>query len=1191
MKERPSTGEISTAVYLQLQKTAYYNGFSSPGMDLTKISRKGDQFATTLLSRIWDSEATDISFIANDESIQSLNDLFYNAYRQSGQTAYQEVGIGFPMFYIKTEEQDPRQNIVAPLFIWRTNFQPDYADKWHVKVNRNNVLPNKLLLAFFEEQYNINLTEKFNDCLATKGNLGEAIYHLCYELIVQLDLKDERSTTTVLPAPATIENTKGSIHWSGVLNLFGVQQTQLLHQATNLKNNTWQPLETPAWSHTYGIFPTDPMQEVVMQYFQTHNLIVDGEPGTGVFQTVANLAANCLSNEKNLLIVSRQPASLGAIRRHLASHSLDQFCLNLFPDSTSQNERTAKDLPKHDREQYNLNLQKALRNQTALANQYESITQPIFGTYTWTNVVGLFLAANGKEPSALLNSHLNFSDYQWSYKVFNSFSEKVAKGVDLFENIGTTDHPLSKLNSVLFLEYDPEKSLQRIKQSVQQLKEQAHSLQQKYINKLHTYTVKLTHYYNDGLKEYQKKSDSLLELIGDLDSEHGTKGTNTGFLSTGKLKLTGLFSSSSKDILERQKRVRSDYQFMQTKFAENRFFNYDFPTYTGSERIPEIQNTVKAFRTALQEFQQTVPQLIQTNLDTLSGTHQVEEMGYETTVRGLENELRDFLKSINQTRLFEEEINTTAHATRDQQNQLEQVVNQLDAINFNLRDFDNFHAWQKYWLQLSTAEQKVVLALTRVKPNDWVAAFQSWYLQQFLSQYHHEGIPEDDQHYHRFLAALDGLETQISTQIIARQKTRQTRSPRLNTNLFSNPNQDFSAIDFLQKNTTNVRDSIEQHPIFLTTPELAMEWIDASQNLFDAILILETNELNFSSHFPLLAMAPRVIGFNNSRSGYPTTEYTLLDNLIDHDTQEVDLLYHHRPGPSAITDLVYQKFKSTRDIHFYNKTKDKNAIVNIPLDLSYRSEQNIKMHYGEVLENILKEIAPINKNYQFPDIRLVVEDKDLRNFLFYRLYHKRVGHTPMASQLQQLFPDGIKIYPPENQEGGTTDYLLYIQSPASQQANTLALQNQLARTRQKVFFIHSDQVSSYDTLDNKQSIIKKKYRRNAPCDYFIDEVVESLSNHINPTQLIKHAWVNELYVPLLIKPNDAEAAPIAIILDGIGDRRGALALNWERKYRALLTFYGLEYVYVWSADWWKNESGAVAELVNKIEERTAQYVG
>lgn len=1191
MKERPSTEQIATAVYLQLQKTAYYDGFSGSGMDLTSISRKGDQFATALLSRIWENETTDISFIAKDESIPSLDDLFYNAYQQSGQTEYQEVGIGFPMFYIKTEEQDPRSSIAAPLFIWRTNYQPDYADKWHLKVNRDDVLANKLLLAFFEEQYNINLTEKFNNCLATKGNLGEAIYHLCYELIVQLDLTDERSTTTVLPAPTAIENTKGSIHWSGVLNLFGVQQVELLHRATNLINNNWQPHETPAWSHTYGIFPTDPMQEVVMQYFQTHNLIVDGEPGTGVFQTAANLAVNCLSNEKNLLIVSQQPASLGAIRRHLASRSLDQFCLNLFPDSTSHKENSTEELPKHDREQFNLNLQKALRNQTTLSNQYESITQPIFGTNTWTNVVGLFLAANGKEPSALLNSHLNFSDYQWSYKVFNSFSEKVAQGVDLFKNIGTTDHPLGKLNSVLFLEYDPEKSLQRIGQSVQQLKKQAHVLQQKYINKLHTYTVKLTHYYNDGLKEYQKKSDSLLELIGDLDSEHGTKGTNTGFLSTGKLKLTGLFSRSSKNILERQKRVRSDYQSMQTKFAENNFFNYEFPAYTGSEKIPEIQNSVKTFRTALQEFQQSVPQLIQTNLDTLSGTHQVEEMGYETTVRELENELREFLQSINQTRLFEEEINTTAHATREQQNQLEKIVNQLDAINFNLRDFDDFHAWQKYWLQLSSAEKKIVLALTRVKPNDWVAAFQSWYLQQFLSQYHHEGIPEDDQHYQRFLAALDGLKTQIPTQIIARQKVRQTRSSRLNSNLFSNPNQGFSAIQFLQKNTTNVGDSLDQYPVVLTTPALAMEWIEAGQNLFDAILILETNELSFSGHFPLLELAPRIIGFNNSRSGYPTTEYTLLDNLIDQDTQEVDLLYHHRPEPAAITNLSYQKYKSIRDIHFYNKTKDKNAIINMPLDLSYRSAQNIKMHYGEVLESILKGIKPINKNYQFPDIRLVVEDKDLRNFLFYRLYHKRVGHTPMAGQLQKLFPDGIKIYPPENQEGGTTDYLLYFQSPASEHANSLALQNQLTRTRQKVYFIHSDQVSSYGTLDNKPSILKKKYRRNTQCDYFIEEIVESLSNHINPAQLIKHAWVNELYVPLLIKPNDADAAPIAIILDGIGDRRGALALNWERKYRALLTFYGLEYVYVWSADWWKNESGAVAELVNKIEERTAQYVG
>ncbi len=1191
MKERPSTEQISTAVYLQLQKTAYYNGLSKPGMDLCEISRQENKFATALISRIWEDESAELSFIAKNESIDSLNSLFYQAYRQSGQVEYQEAGIGFPMFYIKTEDDDPRTHLAAPLFIWRADYRPDYADKWHLKIKRADVLPNHLLLAFFKDKYKVDLTDKFNACLATKGNLGEAVYHLCYELVVQMDLKDERSTSTVLPVPNEIKNTKGSIHWSGVLNLFGVQQTQLIEHAKNLQNTNWQPVDTPAWSHTYGAFPTDPMQELVMQYFQTHNLIVDGESGTGVLRTAANIAINCLSNEKNLLIVGQNPETLGVLRNHLASHSLDSYCLHLFPDQFAQKATAPEKMPEHDQEQYNLNMQKALRNQAVLMNQYDTLTQPIFGTHTWTNVVGLFLAANGKEPSALLNSHLNFNDYKWSYKVFNTFSEKVAQGVHLFQNIGTTDHPLSKLNSILFLEYNPEQSLHRIEQSLRQLNEEAHRLQQKYINKLHTYTVKLTHFYNDGLKEFQKKSDNLLELIGDLGSEHGTKGIKTGLVSTGKLKLSGIFSSSAKSILERQKKVKADYKFMLHKFAENNFFNYSFPAYSGNEKIPKIQDSVQSFRAALQDFQQTVPQLIQNNLDNLSGTRQVQEMGYESTVRTLENELRAFLKSVNQTRLFEEEIKSTAHATRDQQNQLEQIVNQLDGVRFNLRDLDDFHAWQKYWLQLSLPEQKVVLALTRVKPGNWVAAFQSWYLQQFLSQYHHEGVPEDDQHYQRFLGALDHLQTQIPAQIIARKKGQQTRSPRLKPDLFTNANEDFSAVQFLQKNTTQVRDVIEQHSIFLTTPELAMEWIDPDQNLFDAILILEANKLSFSGHFPLLKMAPRIVAFTSSRSGSQTSEYTLVDNLIDQDTQEIDLLYHHRPGPATITDLYYQKFKSVNDLHFYNKTKVKNAIVNVPLDLSYRSEQSTKTHYAEVLENMLKTIEPESNNYEYPTLQIVVEEEALRNFLFYRLYHKRVGHTPMAGQLQKLFPNGIKIYAPENPGDGATDYLIYIQNSESSAINTSAFQNYLARTRRKIFFIHSDKVASYGKFELNQTIIKKHYRRNTQCDYFIDEMVESLSGHIDPDQLIKHAWVNELYVSLLIKPKNKNAAPIAVILDGIGDRRGAMAVDWERKYRSLLTFYGLEYVYVWSADWWKNEGEATAALVNKIEERTAQYVG
>ena len=197
----------------------------------------------------------------------------------------------------------------------------------------------------------------------------------------------------------------------------------------------------------------------------------------------------------------------------------------------------------------------------------------------------------------------------------------------------------------------------------------------------------------------------------------------------------------------------------------------------------------------------------------------------------------------------------------------------------------------------------------------------------------------------------------------------------------------------------------------------------------------------------------------------------------------------------------------------------------------------------------------------------------------------------MATQLQNLFPNGIKIYTPENQASSPTDYLLYLQNSDAPFKNNRVIQNHLAWTRQKIFFIHSDQVPTFSSAGMENAPIRKKYRRNPQCDYFIDEMVESLSNHIHPDQLIKHAWINELYVPLLIKPADIDSVPIAIILDGIADRRGGLALNWEKKHRALLKFYGLEYVYVWSSNWWKNESEAVSNLINKIEKLTAQYVG
>src|SRR4029077_12279343 len=59
------------------------------------------------------------------------------------------------------------------------------------------------------------------------------------------------------------------------------------------------------------------------------NLVLDGPPGTGKSQTIANLIAEYLAAGKTVLFVSEKAAALEVVRRRLDDRRLGDFCLDL----------------------------------------------------------------------------------------------------------------------------------------------------------------------------------------------------------------------------------------------------------------------------------------------------------------------------------------------------------------------------------------------------------------------------------------------------------------------------------------------------------------------------------------------------------------------------------------------------------------------------------------------------------------------------------------------------------------------------------------------------------------------------------------------------------------------------------------------------------------------------------------------
>jgi Rad3-related DNA helicase len=81
------------------------------------------------------------------------------------------------------------------------------------------------------------------------------------------------------------------------------------------------------------------------------NLVIEGPPGTGKSQTITNLIAAALHEDKTILFVSEKKAALEVVRNRLDAADLGDFCLELHSHKTQKGKLHA-DLAKRINQQY-----------------------------------------------------------------------------------------------------------------------------------------------------------------------------------------------------------------------------------------------------------------------------------------------------------------------------------------------------------------------------------------------------------------------------------------------------------------------------------------------------------------------------------------------------------------------------------------------------------------------------------------------------------------------------------------------------------------------------------------------------------------------------------------------------------------------------------------------------------------------
>jgi hypothetical protein len=96
-------------------------------------------------------------------------------------------------------------------------------------------------------------------------------------------------------------------------------------------------------SRTFQILDADSsQQEAIAAVLRGASLVLDGPPGTGKSQTIANLVAESLAAGKTVLFVSEKAAALEVVQRRLQDRGLADFCLACHSHKANKREVVAE---------------------------------------------------------------------------------------------------------------------------------------------------------------------------------------------------------------------------------------------------------------------------------------------------------------------------------------------------------------------------------------------------------------------------------------------------------------------------------------------------------------------------------------------------------------------------------------------------------------------------------------------------------------------------------------------------------------------------------------------------------------------------------------------------------------------------------------------------------------------------------
>ena len=976
----------------------------------------------------------------------------------------QTFGFGFP---IAIDKDKAGNTFSSPLFIWYLHIKPHptQSDSWIISFDENGVVvANTYFLQLAKLKYDIDLTTDFQELLHNRPFGQSSLEEFCKKISKKLNYSNPNTKTELreCPNPQVTESLAmlGDIVFSGILGLFPHQQGALNEKeftgldfknelksdnrlsVSNSISNTKTENQHRNSDHEFSVLKDDTSQRDALRTVLRNKItVVEGAHGTGKTYLAANIILNALSNGQKTAVIADDVASLMEIQNKLVDLGLGHLTFllkdiyhdkKLFLDGLNSEKRIKN--TDFDKENFLLTLKQARRFMSETDEQNENLTQNVFGNENVIDIAGRYLSVGssqkGKEVVSgkeLLMISLKPEDFDLSLEEHNTLRQSLTEAAILYPRIATLKHPLNELNEIYFTE-QTESGYEVLEKNLKNFLLSFNDLRHEYIQLYDFYAQHLIDYYEKHHFIVRGKISELKNAYSDYRFQYGDSFESNNFLLVSGLYASSLFSEKSKAVLSAKDEIVKNYTEIEKIHEDRKYFPHLFLKSVERKDLKKVENNLEEFDLIERGWRKSLPRVIQEELQRLNSKSALYfDKDYSQRIKLSEDKMDALIGDINNAPVFSQPLVHNMLTITKRMQFIDDTIEKLNTILLALRDYNTFSEWQQFWLHQPPKTQKLIQALVKTAPENWLTAFDSWYYYNILLQNDARRNINNDSTTNiatslELNAALkDKLPSQIA--YVWNQRKRILGVPALNfakktKSIMQNTKSELLS-DILKKNIKTVT---EIFPVLLITPQVATQIVENDSKEFDRIIFDNAQNIDTLQAAIILRNANSAVILNEyaHNEGFPVTSLAGLARVNGSAVVRLNRI-HHRAGPNVqrFNEAVFYK-----DVQIPPEVRHEDQELNWKnVAGKFNSDSRINereiAEVGQILETIefgqraleitQRTALAQTSNYYYPKIGIVCLGNEQRNALAIHLLNIVQKSLYGWQKIEQMQRNGLVV--------------------------------------------------------------------------------------------------------------------------------------------------------------------------------------